>query len=57
MPKKRSTIEEGDDVILRGKATRVPDPNDQGIVYITVRIDGVDVPVTLNERWVEKAKD
>lgn len=53
MPRKPA-IAEGDSVILRGRVTRVAEPNQLGWIYVTVRIEGVDVPVTLNERWVEK---
>lgn len=44
-------LKPGDDVILTGKVSRVG--NDEGeFTLITVRIRGVEVPVTVQERFV-----
>jgi transcription antitermination factor NusG len=45
-------IKPGDTVTLTGRVTRTEE--ERGMTYVTVRIEGFDVPVTLRAEWVKK---
>jgi hypothetical protein len=56
--KKKSGAKEfspGDEIILRGEVTRVPDANNSGLTFVTVRVDGYAIPITISAERIQRA--
>ncbi len=51
MRKPKNAIEEGDEVVLKGRVSRIDDEGE----FVTVQLHGYDYPVTVRVKWVEKA--